>query len=91
MFAAALVVLIAAGSGFVLLQPDPLAGLVPELLPALPLDYMNGRRLIFRCISASRFALYSSGENERDDDGAGDDIVWPEPEPEESTSKASEP
>jgi|GEM_PF-1918195 len=56
--------------------PDSLAKLVPEFLREAPVDYMTGRPLLFAVNPDGSFALYSAGEDGRDDDGFGDDVVW---------------
>jgi len=60
--------------------PADLAALTPEFLASPPADCMNGRFLIYQRLSDHRFTLRSVGNNERDDQGADDDLVWPEPE-----------
>lgn len=76
-------------------KPVPnLAALVPEFLPDLPADYMDGQPLRYRLHADGSFALYSVGENGRDDGGDptpaspggatanllnGLDMVWPLP------------
>src|SRR5437879_4400286 len=76
-------------------KPAPsLAALVPELLPALPRDYMDGQPLRYRLNPDGSFLLYSVGQDGRDDGGDatptsgagtkpnlqnGRDIVWPAP------------
>jgi hypothetical protein len=49
--------------------PESLVALVPESLPAVPVDYMNGEALRFRQQPGSGFALYSVGEDGTDDGG----------------------
>jgi len=56
--------------------PADLASLVPEFLPSMPVDYMNGRHLQYRRLSDQRFRLWSVGNDERDENGNGDDLVW---------------
>jgi len=51
--------------------PENLSVLVPEFLPAVPIDYMNGTPLKYRPHSDGTFALYSVGEDTRDDGGDG--------------------
>lgn len=58
--------------------PESLAKLVPEFLRETPVDYMTGRPLLFACNADGSFALYSAGDNGRDDDGLVDDVVWPQ-------------
>lgn len=71
--------------------PDDLAALVPELLDAVPIDLMSGKPLGYRLTGGGTFALYSVGEDGRDDGGdptslvatnrldlwSGKDAVWP--------------
>jgi hypothetical protein len=79
------------------LRPDQtaftLTALVPEFLPQLPVDYMDGQPLRYRLNADGTFVLYSVGENGRDDGGDpsipelktrpriwdGRDAVWPLP------------
>jgi hypothetical protein len=68
--------------------PARLAALTPEFLPAAPIDYMNGRLLTYVCLADDRFALRSVGLDGHDDEGAGDDLIWPELE---SDSPAGSP
>jgi hypothetical protein len=60
--------------------PANLAALTPDFLPSQPIDHLNGRSLTYQRLSDHRFALRSAGDNERDDGGADDDLIWPEPE-----------
>jgi len=46
-----------------------LLALVPEFLPELPTDYMNGRPLHYQVNTNGTFRLYSVGSNQRDDGG----------------------
>jgi hypothetical protein len=71
--------------------PADLAALAPELLRAVPVDPMSGKPLGYRLIGSGSFALYSVGEDGRDDGGdptssgatnkfdlwSGKDAVWP--------------
>lgn len=71
--------------------PDELAALVPELLRGVPVDPMSGKPFGYRLIAGGSFALYSVGEDGRDDGGdptssgatnrfdlwSGKDAVWP--------------
>lgn len=71
--------------------PTDLAALVPELLHAVPIDPMSGKPLGYRLTGGGSFALYSVGEDGRDDGGdptslaatnrfdlwSGKDAVWP--------------
>ena len=73
--------------------PSELAALVPEFLPALPHDWMDGKPLRYRWQSDGQFVLYSVGEDGNDDNGDsrpteshdrfdvfwGRDWVWPTP------------
>jgi hypothetical protein len=74
--------------------PANLAALVPEFLPGVPRDLMDGQPLRYRVRPAGSFLLYSVGEDGKDDGGnpvpAGDstgpwdyrgegrDWVWPQ-------------
>jgi len=49
--------------------PPSLESLVPELLPAVPTDYMAGKPMRYRRNGDSGFVLYSVGEDEKDDGG----------------------
>ena len=60
--------------------PPDLASLTPQFLSAPPVDYLNGRLLTYQRLSDERFTLRSSGNNGQDEDGAGDDLIWPEAE-----------
>jgi hypothetical protein len=76
-------------------KPAPnLAALVPEFLPELPRDYMDGQPLRYRLNPDGSFLLYSVGQDGRDDGGDatpssgagtrpnlqnGRDLVWPAP------------
>ena len=57
--------------------PETLAKLVPEFLAEAPGDCMTGRPLLYRLSNDGSFTLYSTGDNGRDDDGTGDDLIWP--------------
>jgi hypothetical protein len=74
--------------------PETLAALVPEFLPAVPVDYMDGKPLKYRRNANGGFVLYSVGENGKDDGGDTtlppdkthlrnvwfrQDVVWPAP------------
>jgi len=41
---------------------------------------LNGQPLTYQRHSDHRFTLRSVGNNERDDQGVDDDIIWPEPD-----------
>jgi len=77
-------------------KPAPsMAALVPEILPELPIDFMDGRPLHYRLALDGAVLLYSVGTDGRDDGGDpippprvrseiyklwdGRDIVWPKP------------
>ncbi|HEY4415817.1 MAG TPA: hypothetical protein VGO57_09005 [Verrucomicrobiae bacterium] len=49
--------------------PKSLAGLVPEFLNTVPLDFMDGQPLRYHLTDNGRFILYSIGDNGVDDDG----------------------
>jgi hypothetical protein len=51
--------------------PADLSALVPEFLPALPLDMIDGQPLRYQLVENGRFTLYSVGANGHDDGGAG--------------------
>lgn len=70
--------------------PDEIAELVPDFLPYVPIDNMNGSSLKYRKTDDGGFDLWSVGLNLSDDDcNAGEssvryrhwttssDIVWP--------------
>jgi hypothetical protein len=72
--------------------PPNLPALVPEFLPAVPLDYMDGQPLRYRLKDDGTWTLYSVGEDGQDDGGDsmpasswlyqsdvwnGRDVVWP--------------
>jgi hypothetical protein len=71
--------------------PTALAALVPEFLPRVPCDFMDGQPLRYRLNRDGTFLLYSVGANGRDDGGDavpdvsgtpvdpwnGRDWVWP--------------
>ncbi|MCP5526867.1 MAG: hypothetical protein H7A47_08690 [Verrucomicrobiales bacterium] len=73
--------------------PESLEELVPDLLPAIPRDWMDGQPLRYRSSGAEEFLLYSVGEDGVDDGGdpgeppdstmgevlQGRDWVWPRP------------
>lgn len=77
-------------------HPESFSGLVPEFLPAVPVDWMDGQPLRYRLNSDGSFALWSVGDNLTDDGGdafgppvnmrrndiwEGRDAVWPRPPP----------
>lgn len=82
--------------------PSDLAILLPEFLSKLPHDYINGEPLHYHLDGNGSFALYSVGEDGRDDGGNpnplpgktfkniwdGQDIVWPMPASQEEIAKA---
>lgn len=74
--------------------PTTLTELLPEFLPGVPLDYMNGQPLRYLLKEDGNFVLYSVGDDGVDDGGDprpseakkkmvslfdGRDYVWPEP------------
>ena len=74
--------------------PAALAVLVPEFLPAIPRDPVDGEPLRYRANSNGTFVLYCVGEDGKDDGGnpkpadekskslqwqGGRDWVWPQP------------
>ena len=74
--------------------PAKLDGLVPEFLPTVPVDYMDGKPVKYRPNDDGSFTLYSVGEDGKDDGGdttlldekkatrslwARKDYVWPAP------------
>jgi hypothetical protein len=72
--------------------PSSLEALVPELLAAVPWDYMSARPLCFRLKEDGGYVLYSVGLDGKDDGGdptsmpggtpslwGGRDAVWPSP------------
>ena len=77
--------------------PPDLEALVPELLPALPYDYMSAKPLRYRLKPDGSYVLYSVGLDGIDDGGdpspapggspglwGGRDAVWPSPATEPS-------
>ena len=72
--------------------PQNLEALVPEFLPVRPYDYMSAKTLGYRLKDKGSYALYSVGDDGKDDGGdpapspgtpaglwAGRDAVWPSP------------
>ena len=72
--------------------PPSLEAMVPELLPAVPYDYMSAKPLIYRLKPDGGYVLYSVGLDGKDDGGdpspapssspglwGGRDAVWPSP------------
>ncbi len=49
--------------------PVSLDALVPDILPAAPIDYMDGRAINYSSYPDGTFRLYSVGENAKDDGG----------------------
>ena len=83
--------------------PSELAALVPEYLPLLPRDYMDGKPLRYRLGSNGGFQLYSVGQDGKDNGGDpasrpdtshhpqiwdGRDAVWPTPATTEEAEKS---
>lgn len=77
-------------------HPEALSQLVPEFLPAVPVDWMDGQPLRYRLNADGSFTLWSVGDNLTDDGGdasgppvnmrrndiwEGSDAVWPRPPP----------
>jgi hypothetical protein len=73
-------------------HPETLSRLVPEFLPAVPVDWMDGQPLRYRLNPDGSFTLWSVGDNLTDDGGdasgppvnlrrndlwEGRDAVWP--------------
>ena len=52
-----------------LIDPATLAALMPEFLPAIPHDPVNGEPLHYQLHLDGTFRLYSVGENGQDDGG----------------------
>ncbi|MCE9609784.1 MAG: hypothetical protein K8R23_06200 [Chthoniobacter sp.] len=52
--------------------PDALAGLVPEFLPSIPVEVVNGEPYRYRRTDDGSFILYSVGTDLRDDGGVID-------------------
>jgi len=66
--------------------PASLKELVPEFLPSVPTDFMDGKELRYRRRADGRYLLYSTGRDCVDDDGqsrnstfAEPDLIWPLP------------
>ena len=74
--------------------PDSLGSLMPEFLPAVPLDYMVGKAIKYHRNNDGSYTLYSVGEDGNDDGGDSSlatdaesprdlwrrrDFVWPAP------------
>jgi hypothetical protein len=74
--------------------PESLERLIPELLPAVPVDYMDGKPVRYKPDKTGGFTLYSIGADGRDDGGDASptaketavqniwnrkDFVWPAP------------
>jgi len=73
--------------------PEKLSALVPEFLPAVPADFMDGQPLRYRLNADGTYTLYSIGDDGKDDGGDprpketirshwwmyGRDWVWPRP------------
>ena len=74
--------------------PPTLDSLVPEIVSAVPVDYMDGKPMRYRLNPDGQFVLYSVGEDEQDDGGSTamrpdkssqrnlwdrKDFVWPAP------------
>lgn len=72
--------------------PEKLGALVPEFLPAVPQDWMDGQPLRYRLNPDGTYTLFSVGRDGQDDGGdprpkqgesrsmfSGRDFVWPQP------------
>lgn len=74
--------------------PPTLSGLVPEFMPSVPYDYMDGQLICYHPQADGTFILYSIGDNGKDDGGDASllpertgqrniwnrkDAVWPAP------------
>jgi hypothetical protein len=58
--------------------PENLAALRPEFLSEVPIDPMSGKPLCYHSNADGSFALYSVGEDGKDEGGSsGADILWP--------------
>lgn len=55
--------------------PATLNALVPAFLPAVPVDWMDGKPLRYRVNADGTFTLWSIGEDLKDDGGDGSDAV----------------
>ena len=55
--------------------PAALADLVPTFVPAVPVDWMDGKPLRYRLNADGTFTLWSIGEDLKDDGGDGSDAV----------------
>jgi hypothetical protein len=75
-------------------SPATLQSLVPEFLPSVPIDYMDGQPIKYRLEPDGTSVLYSVGEDYKDDGGDSSlqsgktgtfsiwnrkDLVWPQP------------
>jgi hypothetical protein len=49
--------------------PKSLETLIPQFIPAIPIDPITGQPMIYRCTGGDRFQLYSVGWDEKDDGG----------------------
>ena len=64
--------------------PESLSALVPDYLPAVPLDPINGQPLRYHSLPGGTYKLYSLGLNGTDEAGTSDpdldkgDWTWPE-------------
>ena len=72
--------------------PETLDVLIPDFVPAVPVDYMDGKSIKYKLNPDGHFLLYSVGEDGQDDGGSTDlkpgktnsrsiwdrkDFVWP--------------
>jgi hypothetical protein len=68
-------------------KPAPsLESLLPEFLPAVPRDFVDGTALKYRPTNAV-MRLYSVGVDLRGDAGDLKSLVWPQPASDEETEK----
>jgi hypothetical protein len=83
--------------------PATLADLTPEILPKVPIDFMDGKPLRYQRRDDGTFLLYSAGEDGKDGGGDGSsppsatanfwplrqtrDLVWPIPATPEEVKK----
>ena len=58
-------------------HPDTLSQLVPEFLPAMPVDWMDGKPLRYRLNPDGTYTLWSVGEDFKDDGGDGTEAKPP--------------
>ncbi len=61
--------------------PENLGSLEPQFLQRPAIDCMNGHSLLYQREADGGFTLHSVGENGQDEQGQGDDLIWPKPAP----------